>query len=153
MHEFIAEWWKNWCRPMESSWYFLRVERPLWYSTPNFFDWLFLIRVHWNPKSREGHVYCLTYAYAYGGSFRSHDLPSTGLLHHISSPLLILNYLTPATQFKPPTLGLQGWHSCYCAIQMLYNHNHHILIIDKCDSRDSCNLCTLWKVLIKSRNR
>ena len=24
------------------------------YSTPNFFDWLFLIRAYWNPKSRQG---------------------------------------------------------------------------------------------------
>ena len=32
MHEIIAEWWKESCRTMGLPWYFLRVERPLWYS-------------------------------------------------------------------------------------------------------------------------
>ena len=32
MHETIAEQWKNSCRPMESHWHILRVERPLCYS-------------------------------------------------------------------------------------------------------------------------
>ena len=31
MHEIIAEWWKKSCRTMGLPWYFLRVERPLWW--------------------------------------------------------------------------------------------------------------------------
>ena len=44
MHEIIAEWWKNTCRPLESLWYVLRVESPLWYMYKSTKKVLLLIR-------------------------------------------------------------------------------------------------------------
>ena len=60
MHETIDEWWKNSCRPMESLWYFLRVERPLCYgvlvSTVNFWS------TDHGCKFRSSHIFSLFFS-------------------------------------------------------------------------------------------
>ena len=49
MHEIIGEWWKNSCRPLESLWYFLRVESPLWITS----SVKYLKSIAWNMRKNE----------------------------------------------------------------------------------------------------
>ena len=55
MRKTIVGWWKNLCRPLESHWYFLRVEKPLWYvlSLLNDLVWFFFqkISIKWPVQS------------------------------------------------------------------------------------------------------
>ena len=82
-------------------------------------------------------------AYLSGGSRRSPELPRTGILRQFYCPnikvfarfcnfwlqlfwiqyagLLVPNDCMPARRLELPTLGLQGRHSSYCALQISFN--------------------------------